>query len=48
MDNNVLDVLSGNKPIRVDVDLSPNAMVKFAVIIIGAVIVSTILTRALR
>lgn len=45
---NIFEVLSGDRPFTVYVDLSPNAMFKIAIVVFGAVFVAFILGKAMK
>ena len=44
--NDFTSVLSGDKPIKVEFDISTNAMLKLAIVIIGTVLITKLLTLA--
>ena len=46
--DNLGSILSGDKPIKVEFDISTNAMLKLAVVIIGAVLITKLLTLATK
>ena len=46
--NDFTSVLSGDKPIKVEFDISTNAMLKLAIVIIGTVLITKLLTLATK